>query len=72
MNGKFAKIVLGCNSEQDIFDLEKEANENYIPYAIITDSGKTEFHNIPTVTCIALGPDVSSKIESITKQFKLL
>lgn len=29
--------------------------DNAFPYAVITDSGRTEFHGVPTVTCAAQG-----------------
>ena len=70
--GIFTKIVLGCTSEKDIMDLEKQATELGIPHAVITDCGKTEFHGVPTITCIAIGPDQSTLVESITEKFSLL
>ena len=45
-NGSFAKIVVGCNSEQDLFDLQKQAEEADIVNAIILDNGNTEFKEI--------------------------
>jgi PTH2 family peptidyl-tRNA hydrolase len=41
--GSFAKIVVGCNSEQELFDLQKQADEAGIVNAIILDNGMTEF-----------------------------
>ena len=41
--GSFAKIVVGCNSEQELFDLQKQAEEAGIVNAIILDNGNTEF-----------------------------
>jgi peptidyl-tRNA hydrolase, PTH2 family len=37
----------------------------------ITDSGLTEFHGEPTITCIAIGPDFDNKIDPITGHLKL-
>lgn len=34
--------------------------------------GKTEFHGVPTRTCLAIGPDDSEKIDAITGQLQLL
>ena len=42
----FSKIVAGCNSEQELFDLQKQANEKDIINAIILDNGATEFKEI--------------------------
>jgi len=68
----YTKIVLGCNSLEDLYKIRDECVEDNIPYAIIQDLGKTEFHNIPTETCIAIGPAQEEIINAITKDFKLL
>jgi len=43
MEGSFTKIVVGCNSEQELFDLQKRAEEAEVVNAIILDNGMTEF-----------------------------
>lgn len=43
MNGSFTKIVVGCESEQELFELQKQADEANIVNAIILDNGNTEF-----------------------------
>ena len=43
MNSSFTKIVVGCNSEQELFDLKEQADEANIINAIIQDKGNTEF-----------------------------
>ena len=43
MNGSFTKIIVGCNSEEELFDLQKQAKEACIVNAIIKDEGNTEF-----------------------------
>lgn len=72
IEGVFTKIVLGCDSLDDIKDLEQKANMLKIPYAVITDSGKTEFNGIPTVTCIALGPHDPEVLEKLTQSYSLM
>jgi peptidyl-tRNA hydrolase, PTH2 family len=107
MKGSFAKIVVGCNSEQELFDLQKQADEEGIVNALILDNGNTEFKKVcpfcqgsgevvviqelysdisedcaecdgtgkinkPTYTCLAIGPDLSDKIDKITGGLKLL
>lgn len=72
LQGQFTKVVLGCQSRKEIVDLRKAAEELNIPCAMITDSGKTEFHGIPTVTCVSLGPGKAEDIEALTKQFSLM
>lgn len=71
-NGAFTKIVLGCDSIEDIYDLQKKADSLNIPNAIITDNGTTEFGGIPTVTCIALGPCSAEIVENLTSKYTLL
>lgn len=46
MEGSFTKIVVGCNSEQELFDLQKQAEEAGIVNALILDNGNTEFKEI--------------------------
>ena len=68
----FTKIVVGCNSESELKELEAKANAAGIPNAIILDNGVTEFHGVKTYTCICLGPDESEKIDLITGDCSLL
>lgn len=71
LEGKFTKIVVGCDSESDILDLEKKAKDSNLPYAVVKDAGDTVF-NEPTITCIAIGPDTDEKVEALTEEYKLL
>ena len=71
-NGIYTKIVLSCKSEEELLSLSKLAKENDISCSIIQDNGKTEFKNVPTYTCIALGPDESEKIDKVTGHLALL
>lgn len=68
----FAKIVVSCDSEQELLGLVPKAFEAGLPYYLVTDKGLTEFHGVPTPTCIAIGPDWSEKIDELTKEYKLL
>lgn len=54
MEGSFTKIVVGCNSEQELFDLQKKANEANIVNALILDNGNTEFKEVCD-NCIGTG-----------------
>jgi PTH2 family peptidyl-tRNA hydrolase len=38
----------------------------------MTDNGKTEFHEEPTRTCLAIGPNEAEKIDEITGELQLL
>lgn len=57
LSGSFTKIVVGINSEAELLALRSLAEQKGILHALITDSGRTEFHGVPTHTCLALGPD---------------
>lgn len=71
IEGTFTKIVVGCNSLEELIELSLKAKEKNIPYAVIEDIGKTEFKE-PTITCLAIGPDESEKIDEITGHLELL
>ena len=72
MEGAFTKVVVGCDSENEIYALQKLATELEIPNAVIVDNGLTEFHGEKTVTCIAIGPADAEKIDPLTGGFSLL
>lgn len=68
----FTKVVVGVETEDEIYSLAEEAKEKNIPYAIMVDNGFTEFHGNKTTTCIAIGPGRSEDLDSITGELKLL
>ena len=72
LNGAFTKVVVSCDSQEELMVLQLKANEAKIPAARITDAGKTEFKGVPTVTCLAIGPYDSKEIDKITGDLKLL
>jgi len=71
-NGKFTKVCVYVNSEQELLDIYNKAKESNILCSLVTDSGLTEFHGVPTNTCCAIGPDYSSIIDPITGNLKLM
>jgi PTH2 family peptidyl-tRNA hydrolase len=71
-NGKYTKITVGVNSEDEIIDLCRQADFASINYKITTDLGLTEFHGIPTITSCAIGPADVDEIDKITGHLKLL
>jgi PTH2 family peptidyl-tRNA hydrolase len=80
--GRFTKITVGVMSEDELFEIYEKAlsvEGMYtgtirikMPCAIIQDSGKTEFHGIPTYTCAAIGPWWVDEIDDITGGLPLL
>lgn len=68
----FAKIVVSCDSEQELRDLMFKAEMKDIDAYPIIDAGRTEFHGVPTLTCCAFGPDFSDVLDELTGKLKLL
>lgn len=66
INGSFAKVVLQADDEQTLLNIQKVCEEVGVMCHLITDSGFTEFHGVPTNTAIAIGPDYSDKIDALT------
>ena len=67
--GTFFKICVGVSDEKELLDIGHQAvnmglNVKYIQETMGFDE--------PTFTCLAIGPDYSSKIDPITKHLKLL
>ena len=78
LNGAFTKVVVSVEGEKELLELEKELQRlnkqeyKMIPYALITDIGKTEFHGEQTVTCLGIGPYFSEELDKITGNLPLL
>ena len=67
------KVCVGVDSEEELRKLrEKAIEEGIVSTYLVTDKGTTEFNGIPTVTALAIGPDLSEKIDKVTKDLKLL
>ena len=72
LKGAFTKIALGVGSEEELLNLYNQAKDAGIPCSLVTDNGQTEFHGVPTRTCIAIGPEDNEVIDQITGHLKLL
>ena len=72
LTGAFAKVCCRVDSEDELMAIHDKAVEAGLEVHLITDSGKTEFHGVPTRTCLAIGPDDAEKIDAITGQLQLL
>ena len=71
-NGSFTKVVVGCESEDELNDLVFKAQLADIEVQSIVDSGKTEFDGVPTLTCAAFGPAEAEELDKVTGHLKLL
>lgn len=72
LNGTFTKVCLSVNNEQELRALKTDAERAGIITCLIEDNGLTEFHGVKTTTCLAIGPDLKSKIDAITGHLPLL
>ena len=72
LNGKFTKVVVSVDSEEELIALNKVLDDTFIPHALITDAGLTEFHGVPTNTCLGIGPYIAEEIDKFTGNLPLL
>jgi PTH2 family peptidyl-tRNA hydrolase len=68
----FTKIVLQVLDENFLRFYQQAAYGAGLTAHLITDSGRTVFDGVPTVTCLAIGPDESEKIDKVTGHLELL
>lgn len=72
LEGKFTKICVSVNSEEELYEIHRAAVDSGLVSHIVIDSGATEFSGVPTATCCAVGPDDEELIDSITGHLPLL
>lgn len=66
MNSMFTKICLVVDDEGKLVEIYTKAKEAGLTAHLIKDTGLTEFHGVPTLTCVAIGPHESERIDTIT------
>jgi PTH2 family peptidyl-tRNA hydrolase len=72
LTGRFTKVCVSVDSEAALDEVVARARAAGVPVAVITDSGKTEFHGVPTKTCCAVGPAWTEDVDAITGALPLL
>lgn len=72
LTGRFTKVCVSVLSEAALDEVVARARAAGVPVALITDSGKTEFHGVPTKTCCAVGPAWAEDVDAITGDLPLL
>ena len=72
LNNSFRKIVVYVNSEEELDAVYQSAVDAKLNVHMITDNGATEFHGVPTKTCLAIGPHWDDRFEGITSHLPLL
>lgn len=60
------KVTLQVTSEEELVELHGKAVAAGLHSHLITDSGRTEFGGVPTITALAIGPDLADAIDEIT------
>lgn len=65
------KIVLKVESEKELIEVMKNANNSGLITSLITDAGRTVVAP-GTITCLGIGPDEEDKIDEIIHKLKLL
>ena len=68
----WTKICVSVNSEQELLDIYKQAQDAGVLCSLIKDSGFTEFNGVATYTAVAVGPDFPEVIDQITGKLPLL
>ena len=66
-----AKICVYVDSEEELMNIADKAKEKGIIAAVITDAGMTEFHDVPTKTCLALEPLPADVADELTGNLPL-
>jgi PTH2 family peptidyl-tRNA hydrolase len=71
LTGRFKKICVYVNTEQELLDIHQQAKDAGLVTSLIVDSGLTEFNGVPTKTAVAVGPDREDRIDAICKHLPL-
>lgn len=71
IKGSFAKVTCQVDSLEELLAVEVAAREAGLEVRVVTDAGRTEFHDVPTTTCLAVGPDYAEKIDKVTGHLAL-
>ena len=61
-----AKVCVYVDGEEALLALHRRAREAGVRSALIQDAGCTEFHGVPTYTCLALEPLPVERADELT------
>ncbi len=65
------KVVLRCDSQQQLLELEAAAEDAGLPNALIRDAGHTVVA-AGTATCLGIGPARTEEIDALSRELKLV
>jgi len=60
------KVTVQGHSEEQLRELHEQAQARGLRSHLVTDSGRTEFGGVPTITALAIGPGLVSLIDEVT------
>ena len=60
------KVTLQTQTEDELVALHEAAVGRGLRSHLIRDSGRTEFGGVPTITALAIGPDLAEVIDEVT------
>jgi PTH2 family peptidyl-tRNA hydrolase len=72
MRGPMTKVCVRVDSEEALQAVIRQAQQEGLVVHTVTDSGRTEFKGVPTLTCCAIGPAPEERIDAITGGLGLL
>jgi PTH2 family peptidyl-tRNA hydrolase len=72
VEGDFVKVCVRVDSEEELRGVRDRAVRAGVQFATILDAGRTEFHGVPTLTCLAVGPDWADRVDAVTGELRLL
>lgn len=71
VTGSWRKVTLQVRSEDELVELHEQATALGLRSHLVRDSGRTEFGGVPTLTALAIGPDLADRIDQITGDLTL-
>lgn len=66
------KVCVRVDSEDALMRVYGEAVRRDLPVDLVVDAGHTEFHGVPTRTCLAIGPCWADEVDPVTGELVLL
>lgn len=70
-NNSYTKICLYVDSEEELLNLKRKADDLGIMTSLVQDNGTTEFHGVKTYTCLVFEPLDSLVVDQITGNLPL-
>lgn len=71
VTGSWRKVTLQVRSEEELVELHEAATALGLRSHLVRDSGRTEFGGVPTLTALAIGPDLADRIDQVTGRLAL-